>query len=118
MEKGSRKVVRINFDTYEYINSIGEVFTLKYTGVETENRRDYAIEGDVFYYENDMENPERYEEERVSSGNHLRFNVYGGKKYLFIEHAGLENNFTDIGKNKGSIILLLDKWYKKYGYPK
>ena len=114
MRKGDRKVILLPNNDYLYINSLGEKIIF------------YKIKGqeeftplDSFYYELDAGKSVSLEflGEPVS-GAECSWEVKKRRNFKYFSGIGLMPNFTDFGKNKASLLILLDDWYKEYGYPK
>ena len=113
MLEGDRKIRKIDDMHYEYINSIGEKFI-----IDKGDTTFYTIENLIkklkaYYYEID-ENKIKLTNCNINSFKIVTNANYDVAKAI----ACIKNMYTDIGKNPGSALILLNEYYKKYGYPK
>jgi hypothetical protein len=106
MEIGARKLTKVSKNRYSYTNSIGEVFYLfRVSG------GGYKVEKPAIYWERGSPN-----NVFVNAGE-LEWKLYKAKTFTYTKYIAAASDFSDMGKTPGSMIIIMNKWYQKYGYP-
>lgn len=116
---GRRKLtpVKGKRGVFIYTNSIGEKFNIGSRNIGKHEEYVYDKYTDMFtecyYYELDYS-----ENARINTLSARSMATYFLKGLNYIDHIGLEPDYTDVAKTPAGALLVLNKYYEKYGYPR
>ena len=117
---GSRRVYPIKGEEhiYTYTNCIGEEFIIGVSRHDDDDviflnyLKERNIVDKVYYY--NTESTVHTLDFMSLGGWELQY--INGKEY--VDCIGMDKKYTDIAKTPASALLVLNEYYKKYGYPK